>query len=79
MRIQSCGKKKVNSIIEVNAIIIWRKFQKKTLDYEYYSEPLRQQRRFVEGGYFKEKDSETAETAKSKNRTEKLIQFLINN
>ena len=79
MRIQSCGKRKFNSIIEVNAINIWRKFQKKTPDYKYYSEPLRQQRRFVDGGDFEEKDSETTETAKAKNRTEKLIQFLINN
>ena len=30
-----------------------------TPDYEYYSEPLRQQRRFVEGGVFEKKDSET--------------------
>ena len=38
-----------------------------TPHYEYRSEPLRQQRRFVEGGGFEEKDSEG---------TEKLIQLL---
>ena len=47
-----------------------------TPDYEYHRQPLRQQRRFVEGGSFEEKDSETTETVK--NRTENLIQLLNN-
>ena len=40
-----------------------KKISTNTLDYEYHSEPLRQQRRFVEGGVFEGKNSETAETA----------------
>ena len=32
----------------------------KTPDYEYHSEPLRQQRRLIEDGDFEEKDSDTA-------------------
>ena len=40
-------------------------------DYEYHSEPLRQHRRFVEGGDFEENDSETAVE-----RTEKLVKLL---
>ena len=47
------GKRKL--YLEENSII--------TPDYEYHSEPLRQQRRFVEGGVFEGKDSETAKTA----------------
>ena len=47
-----------------------------TPDYEYHRQPLRQQRRFVEGGRFEETDSETTETVK--NRTENLIQLLNN-
>ena len=47
-----------------------------TPDYEYHRQPLRQQRRFVEGGPFEETDSETTETVK--NRTENLIQLLNN-
>ena len=39
------------------------KISANTPDYEYHSEPLRQQRRFVEGGVFEGKDSETAKTA----------------
>ena len=39
-------------------------------NYEYYSEPLREHRRFDESGDFEEKDSEK--------KTEKLIQLLNN-
>ena len=50
-----------------------------TPDYEYHREPLRKQRRFVGGGGFEGKDSETAQTSETvKNRTEKLIQLLNN-
>ena len=38
------------------------KFSTNTPEYKYHSEPLRQQRRFVEGGDFEGSDSETAET-----------------
>ena len=48
-------------------------------DYEYHSEPLKQQRRFVEGRDFERKDLETAETDETaKNRIEELIQLLNN-
>ena len=42
-------------------------FSSNTPDYEYHSEPLRQKRRFVEGGVFEGKDSETAKTAEETN------------
>ena len=38
-----------------------------TPDYDYHSEPLRQQNRFVEGGVFEGKDSETVRTAQETN------------
>ena len=40
------------------------KISTNTVDYEYNSSPSRKQRRFVEGGVFEGKDSETAKTAK---------------
>ena len=43
--------------------IYLEKISTNTTDYEYHSELLRQQRRFVEGGVFVGKDSETAKTA----------------
>ena len=43
------------------------KISTNTPDYEYHSEPLGQQRRFVEGGVFEGKYSETAKTAEETN------------
>ena len=53
---------------EENANFIWRKFQQNSSDYEHQSEPLGQQRRFVEGEIFERKDSETAKTAQEANK-----------
>ena len=47
-----------------------------TPDYEYHSEPIRQQRRFVEGGIFEGKDSETAKTAEETNISKKKQQMM---
>ena len=58
IRVQSCGKRKLYSIREVNANFIWRKFQE-----THHGEPLGQQRRFVERGVFEKEDSKTAKTA----------------
>ena len=53
-------------------------FSTNTSVYEYHSEPLRQQRRFVEGGVFEGKNPETVETAEetiisTNNQTTKII------
>ena len=46
-----------------------------TPDNEYHSEPLRQHRRFVEGGVFEGKDSETADTAEETNISTKTPNY----
>ena len=51
------------------------KISTNTPDYEYHSEPLRQQRRFIEGGIFKGKDSETAKTAEQTNISTKTPDY----
>ena len=43
-----------------------------TPDYEYHSETWRQHRRFLEGGVFEGKDSETAKTAEETNNSTKI-------
>ena len=44
-------------------------------DYEYHSEPMKEQRRFVEGGVFEGRDSETAETAEETNCSTKTPDY----
>ena len=46
-----------------------------TSDYEYHSEPLRQQKHFVEGGVFEGNDSETAEIAEETNISTKTTDY----
>ena len=48
-----------------------------TPDYEYHSEPFRQQRRFGEDGVFEGKDSETAKTAEETNFSTKKEEISV--
>ena len=51
------------------------KISTNTPEYEYHSEPLRQQRRFIEGGVFERKDSKTAKTAEETNISAKTPDY----
>ena len=65
-----------------NLKLYLEKISTTTSGYEYHSEPLGQQRRFVEGGVFKGKVSETAKTAEettTSTKTEDIsVQILKN-
>ena len=56
-------KEKINFNKRSKRKLYLEKISTKTPDYEYHSEPLRQQRRFFEGGVLQGKVSETAKTA----------------
>ena len=60
-------KEKINFNKRSKRKLYLEKFSTNTPDYEYHSEPLRQQRRFVEGEVFEGKDSETVKTANETN------------
>ena len=52
-----------------------KKISTNTPDYEYHTEPLRQQRRFVERGVFEGTISETAKTAEETNNSTKTPDY----
>ena len=68
-------KEKINFNKRGNRKLYLEKISRNTPDYEYHSEPLRQQRRFVEGGIFEGKVSETAKTAEETNISTKTPDY----
>ena len=69
------GKEKIKVNKRGKRKLYLKKISTNTPDYEYHSEPLRQQRRFVEGGVFEGKGSETAKTAKETNISTKTPDY----
>ena len=69
------GKEKIKVNKRGKRKLYLKKISTNTPDYKYHSEPLRQQRRFVEGGVFQGKDSETAKSAEETNISPKTPDY----
>ena len=68
-------KEKINFNKRGKCKLYLEKISTNSPEYEYHSEPLRQHRRFVEGGVFEGKDSETAKTADETNVSTKTPDY----